>query len=48
MILFEETNILLYNSVGYHLAECRDVPLGQVPFRKNEDLIHFANFNSLG
>ena len=22
-------------SLGYHLAECRLVPLGQVPFRKN-------------
>ncbi len=27
------------NSPGYHLAECRHVPLVQVPFRKNRNLI---------
>ena len=34
-------------SLGYHLAECHHVPLGQVPFRKNRNLVHFTDFNSL-
>ena len=31
-------------SVGYHLAECHYVPLGQVPFRKIVNLTDFADF----
>ncbi len=30
----EMMKALTYTSSGYHLAECRHVPLGQVPFRK--------------
>ncbi len=33
-------------SMGYHLAECRHVPLGQVPSRRNRNLTHFTDFNS--
>ncbi len=30
-------------SPGYHLAECRCAPLGQVPFMKIRNLVHFAD-----
>ena len=32
-------------SLGYHLAECRHVPLGQVPFRKNRNLVHLTKWS---
>ncbi len=31
--------------MGYHLAECRHVPLGQVPSRRNRNFTHFTDFN---
>ena len=34
-------------SLGDHLAECRHVPLGQVPSRKIENLIHFTELQIL-
>ncbi len=33
----------LDSSSGYHLAECRHVPLAQVLFIKNRNLVHFTD-----
>ncbi len=32
---------------GDHLAKCRAMPLGRVPFTKVRNLVHFVDFSSL-
>ena len=41
-IVFEVFGLMVNYSLGYHLAECCHVPLGQVPFRENIHLVHFT------
>ena len=36
-------DIITFCSKGYHLPECQCVALGQVPFMKIGNLVHFAN-----